>query len=51
MEYYFRTNVMPLLSPQIIGKKHPFPFLNNQEIYAVALSFKQKQRKNMYCTM
>ena len=24
MEYYFRTNVMPLLSPQIIGKKHPF---------------------------
>ena len=31
MESYFKTNVMPLLSPQIIGKKHPFPFLNNQE--------------------
>lgn len=37
MEYYFKNNIMPLLSPQIIGKKHPFPFLNNEEIYAVAL--------------
>ena len=37
MENYFKNNVMPLLSPQVIGKKHPFPFLNNQEIYAVAL--------------
>lgn len=45
MEYYFRTNVMPLLSPQIIGKKHPFPFLNNQEIYAVALVSNKNREK------
>lgn len=45
MEYYFKTNVMPLLSPQIIGKKHPFPFLNNQEIYAVALVSNKNREK------
>lgn len=45
MESYFKTNVMPLLSPQIIGKKHPFPFLNNQEIYAVALVSNKNREK------
>lgn len=34
---YFHNSIMPLLSPQVIGKKQPFPFLNNKEIYAVAL--------------
>lgn len=28
---------MPLLSPQVIGKKQPFPFLKNKEIYAVVV--------------
>lgn len=37
LETYFNQMVKPLLSPQIIGKKHPFPFLNNKDIYAVAL--------------
>ena len=32
---YFATEIKPLLSPQIIDKKHPFPFLKNKEIYAV----------------
>lgn len=36
LEKYFASNVMPLLSPQIIGRKQPFPFLRNKEIYAVA---------------
>ncbi len=36
LEKYFTSNVMPLLSPQIIGRKQPFPFLRNKEIYAVA---------------
>ena len=26
-----------MLSPQVIAKKQPFPFLKNKEIYAVAL--------------
>lgn len=29
--------LMPLLSPQVIGKKQPFPFLKNKEIYAVVV--------------
>ena len=37
LEGYFYHTVMPLLSPQVVGKKQPFPFLNNKEIYAVAL--------------
>lgn len=36
LEKYFRTNVLPLLSPQIVGRKQPFPFLQNKAIYAVA---------------
>lgn len=32
---YFASEIKPLLSPQIIDKKHPFPFLKNKEIYAV----------------
>jgi len=37
LEKYFASNVQPLLSPQIVGRKQPFPFLRNQEIYAVAM--------------
>ena len=37
LENYFKHSIMPLLSPQIVGKKQPFPFLRNREIYAVAL--------------
>lgn len=32
---YFEREIKPLLSPQIIGKRQPFPFLKNKEIYAV----------------
>ena len=37
LEKYFNSSVLPLLSPQLIGRKQPFPFLRNKEIYAVAL--------------
>lgn len=37
LEKYFTSSVLPLLSPQIIGRKQPFPFLKNKEIYAVAM--------------
>ena len=30
---YFEAELFPLLSPQIIDHRHPFPFLRNQEIY------------------
>ncbi len=37
LEKYFKEAVLPLLSPQVVGKKQPFPFIKNKEIYAVAL--------------
>lgn len=34
---YYRTNIRPILSPQIIDRSHPFPYLKNKELYAAAL--------------
>ena len=33
LEAYFEKEIMPLISPQIIDKHHPFPFLKNKELY------------------
>lgn len=33
---YFKEQVLPVLSPQIVDANHPFPHLLNKEIYAVA---------------
>ena len=30
---YFQTELFPILSPQIVDSRHPFPFLRNKEIY------------------
>lgn len=30
---YFERELKPLLAPQVVGKKQPFPFLRNKEIY------------------
>ena len=30
---YFQRELLPLLSPQIVDNRHPFPFLRNKEIY------------------
>lgn len=32
---YYEEEVRPFLSPQVVGKRQPFPFLKNKEIYAV----------------
>lgn len=32
---YFNSEIRPLISPQVIDKRHPFPFLNNKNIYAI----------------
>nr|WP_300306641.1 polyphosphate kinase 1 [uncultured Anaerostipes sp.] len=34
---YFKAEIAPLISPTIIGKRQPFPFLKNKEIYVVAV--------------
>lgn len=41
LELYFKREIKPLLSPIIIDKRQPFPFLRNKEIYiAVHLASK-----------
>ena len=45
MDAYFEHEVRPLLSPQIIGKKQPFPFLKSKDIYAVVVLEKKKRDK------
>lgn len=37
LERYFVNEIQPLLSTMIVGKKQPFPFLKNKDIYAVAV--------------
>ena len=37
LEKYFMKEIMPLSSPTIVGKRQPFPFLKNGEIYAVVV--------------
>lgn len=34
LESCFDAHIAPFLSPMIIGKQHPFPFLTNKELYA-----------------
>ena len=33
---YFHRELLPLLSPQIVDQRHPFPFLHNKQIYYIA---------------
>lgn len=37
LEEYFDRHIAPFLSPMIIGKQHPFPFLANKQLYAIVL--------------
>lgn len=37
LEHYFNHEIVPLSSPTIVGKRQPFPFLKNEDIYAVVL--------------
>lgn len=37
LEAYFDREIAPLLSPSIVGRRQPFPFLRNREIYAAVI--------------
>ncbi len=37
LEAYFDMEIFGLISPTIVGKRQPFPFLKNKEIYAVVV--------------
>ena len=46
LQKYFRKEVLPLLSPQVVHNKHAFPFLKNNAVYlAVQLKTKSKDMK------
>jgi len=46
LERYFDCEIAPLISPSIVGRRQPFPFLRNKEIYAaVVLERKNGKRK------
>lgn len=37
LEQYFNHEIVPLSSPTIVGKRQPFPFLKNENSYAVVV--------------
>lgn len=37
LENYFDSEIAPLISPTVVGKRQPFPFLKNKDIYAVVV--------------
>lgn len=45
LEKYFDAHIAPFLSPMIIGKQQPFPFLANKQLYAIVLLTSQKGKK------
>lgn len=45
LEGFFDREVAPLLSPIVVDKRQPFPFLRNQEIYAAAVLKKPNKKK------
>lgn len=40
----FNNNILPLISPQIVGKYHPFPFLKNKGTYVYINLFSKKNK-------
>ncbi len=44
LELYFDQEIAPLISPTVVGRRQPFPFLRNREIYAAA-SLETKNKK------
>lgn len=47
LEKYFNTEIAPLISPIIVGKRQPFPFLKNKEIYAVVVLEKKNGKEKL----
>ena len=46
LERYFDCEIAPLISPIIVGRRQPFPFLRNKDIYAaVVLERRNGKRK------
>ena len=47
LESYFDEHIAPFISPMILGKQYPFPFLANKQLYAIALLKTQKGKNKI----
>lgn len=45
IKQHYREDIKPILSPQIIDKQHPFPFIDNLQPYV----FMELEKKNSKC--
>ena len=46
-ENYFDSEILPLISPQVVSKRQPFPFLNNKELYIIVQLESKKGKHKM----
>ncbi|MBR4038764.1 MAG: polyphosphate kinase 1 [Clostridia bacterium] len=47
LERYFDCEIAPLISPIIVGRRQPFPFLRNKDIYAVVVLERKNGKKKL----
>ena len=47
LDRYFEAEVAPVISPSIVGKRQPFPFLRNKEIYAIVVLETKKGKEKL----
>lgn len=47
LERYFDCEIAPLISPIIVGRRQPFPFLRNRDIYAVAVLERKSGKRRL----
>lgn len=47
LDRYFEAEAAPVISPSIVGKRQPFPFLRNKEIYAVVVLETKKGKEKL----
>lgn len=47
LENYFDDEIAPFLSPMIVGKQQPFPFLANKELYASVFLFSKSGKSKI----
>ncbi len=47
LEKYFMKEIVPLLSPMIVGRKQPFPFLKSGDIYALAVLETRSEKQKL----
>ncbi|MBQ6230611.1 MAG: polyphosphate kinase 1 [Eubacterium sp.] len=47
LKMYFDREILPLLSPMTVSKKQPFPFIKNNEIYAVSVLANKNNKERL----